>query len=112
MSLGGFREQIDQIDDTIVDLLARRLDIVRLVARAKEASATPVMQPERVTEVKRRCRERAQRRNVRGDFVDVLYQLIIDEACRIEAALLTGRSGHMEPAASPAAAIITPAASK
>jgi 4-amino-4-deoxychorismate mutase len=84
MTLGGFREQIDQIDDDIVDLLGRRLELVRQVARAKKATAIPVMQPERVLEVKRRCKERGAALNLRGEFVERLYQFIIDEACRVE----------------------------
>jgi 4-amino-4-deoxychorismate mutase len=84
MTLGSFRDEIDHIDDRIVDLLGRRLEIVRQVAEAKKVSATPVMQPERVVEVKRRCRMRGLAQNVRGEFIEQLYQLIIDEACRIE----------------------------
>lgn len=84
MKLTDFRTQIDSIDDDIVDLLGRRLDIIRQVAQAKKTSDIPVMQPDRVNEVKRRCKERGQRNNVRGEFVETLYQLIIDEACHIE----------------------------
>ncbi|WP_437804067.1 chorismate mutase [Sorangium sp. So ce693] len=90
MTLDGFRDQIDRIDDELVDLLGRRLNIVREVALAKKVSATPVMQPARVIEVKRRCRERGSHHQLRGEFIETIYQAIIDEACRIEDDLLRG----------------------
>ena len=83
-TLADFRTAIDAIDDGIVDLLAKRLEIVWQVGHTKKATSTPVMQPNRVLEVKARCRARGARQGIRGDFVEALYQQIIDEACRME----------------------------
>jgi prephenate dehydrogenase/chorismate mutase len=83
-TLSDFRSQIDDIDDDIVDLLGRRLEIVRQVAWTKKASNTSVMQMQRVDEVKLRCKVRGQRNNIRDKFIEKLYQLIIDEACYVE----------------------------
>lgn len=84
MTMADYRIQINNIDDNIVDLIGNRLQIVRHVAQTKKSSGIPVMQPNRVQEVKSRCRARASQNNVSEEFVDALYQMIIDEACRIE----------------------------
>lgn len=88
MSINEFRVKIDSIDNSIVDLLGSRFDVVRQVAEAKKSGNIPVMQPNRVQEVKSRCKERASRNNVSTEFVDALYQMIIEEACRIEYELM------------------------
>lgn len=84
MALDNLRQRIDAIDDQLIDLLGARLNIVREVATYKKQNATPVMQPGRVEEVKARCRARAENFDVRGEFINTLYDLIIGEACRIE----------------------------
>lgn len=83
-SLSEFRQQIDDIDDKIIDLLGRRFAIIHQVAKQKHADNISVMQPSRVNEVKSRCKIRAQHNNLREPFVDSLFQAIIDEACWVE----------------------------
>lgn len=90
MSLDNLRQRIDVLDDEIVERLGARLNLVREVARTKQENATPVMQPGRVEEVKARCRARGATLALRGEFVDVLYDLIIGEACRIEYEAISG----------------------
>lgn len=88
MSIHEFRVQIDIIDNGIVDLLGSRFEVVRQVAEAKKSGNIPVIQSGRIQEVKSRCKERASRNNVSPHFVDALYQMIIEEACRIEHELI------------------------
>ncbi len=90
MSLNNLRQRIDALDDEIVERLGARLNLVREVAVLKQQSATPVMQPGRVDEVKARCRARGAPLELRGEFVDALYDLIIGEACRIEYEVMSG----------------------
>lgn len=84
MALDNLRQRIDTIDDQLIDILGARLNIVREVATFKKQNATPVMQPGRVEEVKARCRARAEKFELRGEFINALYDLIIAEACQIE----------------------------
>lgn len=88
--LNTLRQRIDVLDDEIVERLGARLKLVREVAVTKQASATSVMQPGRVEEVKVRCRTHGARLALRGEFVDALYDLIIGEACRIEYEAMSG----------------------
>lgn len=88
--LEGFRARIDALDDRIVTLLAERLAICAEVGHHKSTHGLPVMQPDRVTEVKQRNAARGEAAGLRPDFVRRLYGLIIDEACALENDILDG----------------------
>jgi chorismate mutase len=82
--LTQFRADIDGIDDQIVDLLARRFAICREVAAYKLRHAIPVVLPERIEQVKRRCADRAEGQGVDRAFALALYALIIEQTCETE----------------------------
>jgi prephenate dehydrogenase len=90
LSLGDFRARIDRIDDQLIDLLGRRLDIVRQVAQRKKGGEVAVMQPERVRQVIERCTQRGEQRSVPAALVEQLYQQIIEQACQIEYDIVGG----------------------
>ena len=82
--LASFREELNQLDERIVELIARRIDICRAVARYKRKSGIPMMQSGRVQQVKDRCADLAAERAVDPGFMRKLYAVIIDETCRVE----------------------------
>jgi chorismate mutase-like protein len=86
--LEEFRRQLDELDERLLDVLARRFDVCREVAGHKAEVQIPMMQPARVAEVKRRAVERGRSRGLSEGFVTALYELVIAEACRIEDELL------------------------
>jgi chorismate mutase-like protein len=83
-----FREQIDELDDSFVELIARRLAVCEEVAHFKRKNGIAMMQPDRVEAVKRRCAERGEVLGLRNDFVRELYDRIINEACLIETRII------------------------
>jgi chorismate mutase-like protein len=78
------RKELDELDERLMDVLARRFAVCREVARYKAAMDIPMMQPARVTEVKRRAGERALSAGLDEQFGLKLYELIIAEACSLE----------------------------
>lgn len=82
--LEPFRVQINELDDAIINLIARRIDVCTQVAAYKRTHDIPMMQPGRVDAVKQRCAERAARHGLDPEFAVALYERIIDEACRLE----------------------------
>ncbi|MFE8599258.1 chorismate mutase [Archangium violaceum] len=86
--LAGLREQLDAIDVTLVETLARRLQLCGEIALRKREHDIPMMQQGRVEFVKQRCAEMGAARGLDPDFVRRLYTLIIDEACRLEELLI------------------------
>lgn len=86
--LAPFRRRIDELDREIVRLLAERFAVVREVAAVKRRRDIPVLLPERIAEVKEQAAARGAPLGLDPDFLRQLYGAIIDEACRIEHALI------------------------
>lgn len=90
-SLKPFRSRIDDLDDRIVALLGERFAVVREVAAVKEREGIATRLPERVEEVRARNAERGAQQGLDRQFVRDLYGAIIDEACRLEDALIADK---------------------
>lgn len=69
-------------------LLAKRFDVCREIAAYKASTATPMMQPGRVAQVKEKARARAVANGLSEQFAEELYTVIISEACRLEDAII------------------------
>lgn len=82
--LADHRRRLDQIDNALLELLGRRIEIGRLVAEYKRDNDVPVMQPSRVEQVLDRVAADAIAHGLEPEFVRSLYRLIIDEMCRVE----------------------------
>jgi chorismate mutase-like protein len=84
--LSQLRARIDELDATLVQLLAQRLNIVREVAETKGHSGDAVIQPERVRDVLQTRRQWAINAGVDADFAEQLFRTLLSETHRIEAA--------------------------
>ncbi|HEX7814626.1 chorismate mutase [Dyella sp.] len=78
------RKKIDDIDQQLIDLLGERFKCCLKVGELKKRYSEPVMQPGRVMEVLERAATAAQPLGMSGQFARQVWQLIIDEACRME----------------------------
>jgi 4-amino-4-deoxychorismate mutase len=88
--LGAFRERLDPIDEEIARLLGERFQICREVAEYKSEHGIPMMQPERVAEVRARYLARGADANLPADFTGDLFELLIAATCRLEDELMEG----------------------
>lgn len=86
----GFRERLDPIDEQIARLLGERFDICREVAAYKGEHGIPMMQPERVAEVRARYLARGAAVNLPQDFTAALFELLIGATCKLEDELMEG----------------------
>lgn len=84
--LAVLRARIDELDRQLVDVLAQRLDICHEVARLKEKSDTPIIQPQRVRDVLTGRRQWAIDRAVDPDFIEQVMRVVLAETHRIEVA--------------------------
>jgi chorismate mutase len=80
--LAPMREKIDALDAQIVDLLVKRLALVREVAKLKSKHGLPAVIEERIREVIDRAGDLAGEED--EDFVREIYALIIVIACDLE----------------------------
>lgn len=88
MDLTQYRARIDQVDRELVALIAKRLDLCRDIAVLKKQSGIAMMQPGRVAEVKETNAARGEALGLSRGFTIDLYERIIEEACRIEDAII------------------------
>jgi chorismate mutase / prephenate dehydratase len=77
-SLAELRQQLDQTDDEIVRLLARRLETIALIGKAKAEHATAVRDPERERAVIERVDKLASSLGLSGPLARKIFADIID----------------------------------
>lgn len=85
-SLDDLRREIDDIDQAIVDLLAKRLRVCGDVARLKAQTGSAVIQPARVRDVLASRRQWAIDEGIDADFAEHLFRTLLAETHRIEVA--------------------------
>lgn len=74
--LPKLRERLDGVDNKILDLLAERAEIVRSVAEAKRATATPPLDPEREKALLERLLERGAGRFPKSALLAVYREIL------------------------------------
>jgi chorismate mutase-like protein len=82
--LKPYRQQIDDLDNQILELLGARFKIVKKVAAIKSKHDIPSFLHDRVVEVRERCAKIGKRYGIDPDFVRILYSTIIYQSCTIE----------------------------
>ncbi len=84
-SLEEVREEIDKVDDQILELIARRKDLVKEAANFKH-SVDEIKADERIDHVMDRVRHRALTLGVSPNLVSEIYKQMIDEMVETEIA--------------------------
>lgn len=72
--LENLRKQIDEIDNSIVILLAKRMEIVKKVGKLKKKSNLPLLDNKRWKEIIK----------TKKGFIRKIWEIIHDEALKIE----------------------------
>ncbi|HEY9368693.1 chorismate mutase family protein [Streptomyces sp.] len=82
--LADLRAELDLIDAKLLDTLKTRIDICVRIAEFKREHDVPMMQPHRIGIVQERAARFGAEHGVDGTFLRRLYELIIEETCRVE----------------------------
>lgn len=90
--LSETREQITDIDNTVLQLLARRRELSLEVARSKEVDVRPVRDTQRERELLSRLVQKGREQGLDPHFVMQLYQSIIEDSVLNQQAYLHGRA--------------------
>jgi 4-amino-4-deoxychorismate mutase len=88
--LAPFRERLDLLDDEIARLLGARFAVCREIALHKREHDIPMMQPDRVEQVRARYLAHGARAQLPADFTAALFELLIGATCRMEDELIEG----------------------
>lgn len=86
--LDPFRQRLDRLDDEIARLLGERFEVCREIARYKQAEGIPMMQPDRVAEVRARYLARGAEADLPAEFAADLFELLIAATCKEEDELM------------------------
>lgn len=86
--LQPLRDQLDDIDRRLLDLVVRRMEVCLDIARLKARHDIPMMQPSRVGLVVGRAREHAAANGLPEKYLGDLYERIVAETCAQEDVLM------------------------
>jgi len=84
MALNGVREQIDDVDERILELLAERRGLVREVATLKDRTSGALRSPKREREVLDRLVGAGRRRALDGRLVTRVFQEILADSLDLQ----------------------------
>ncbi len=82
------REEIDALDQALIDVLAKRYDVVRRVGEFKTENDMEAVQPVRAQAVKDRAVDLGEAKGLDREFTRKLYDLVIDHAHDMEHEIL------------------------
>ncbi|WP_100655651.1 bifunctional chorismate mutase/prephenate dehydrogenase [Alteromonas flava] len=79
-TLAALREQIDELDTQLVDLLRRRAQVTAQVGKVKSQTGMPIYVPEREAELIAKRRQQAEDEGVSANMVEDLLRRIMRES--------------------------------
>lgn len=86
--LAPFRSRLDEVDAQIARLLGERFQICREVALHKREHDIPMMQPDRIVQVRERYLRAGAEVDLPADFTASLFELLIAATCKMEDELI------------------------
>ena len=82
--LQSLREEIDQLDEQLWEVIGKRADVVRQIGEWKRQHGEQVVQPERWQEVLQHCQSVADKYGLSETVVQEVMEAIHNESVRIE----------------------------
>ena len=82
--LQSLREEIDQLDEQLWEVIGKRADLVRQIGEWKRQHGEQVVQPERWQEVLQHCQSVADKHGLSETMVHEVMEAIHNESVRIE----------------------------
>lgn len=95
--LAALREELDLIDERLLDVVRDRIELCTRIAQVKRTHAIPMLQPGRMAEVHEHAEQYARDHHLSPEFLDDLYRLVIDEACRVEDIVIAADGRRVAP---------------
>jgi chorismate mutase len=82
--LASLREEIDQLDEQLWEVVGKRADVVRQIGDWKRLHGEQIVQPERWQEVLQHCQSVADKYGLSETVVQEVMEAIHNESVRIE----------------------------
>jgi len=93
LSLEELRRMIDRVDEKLVDAMAERIRIARMIGGEKRRKSIPVVDEKREREVYKHVVEKASARGLDTRLVEKVFSLLIDHSRRIQGCFKVGYLG-------------------
>ena len=82
--LQSLREEIDQLDDQLWEVIGKRVDVVREIGEWKHAHGEQILQPERYQQVVDRCLLQGKQYGLSETLIREVMEALHKESVRIE----------------------------
>ena len=89
-ALDDLRGEIDSIDESLLELLDRRMRACLAVAEIKRDQDIPMMAPDRLEAVRARCVEFAKAHDLNPGYLTDVFDVVTGESCRGEDQVIDG----------------------
>jgi 4-amino-4-deoxychorismate mutase len=90
--LESLRAELDTIDRSLLEAVRDRLNVCVRIAEVKRDHDVPMLQPHRITFVQDRAAAFGAEHGIDGEFLRRLYDLLIEETCRVEDLVIAGEA--------------------
>ena len=87
-SLTSLRHQIDELDDQLLELLAKRMRVSKEIAEFKKANNMPVLQTGRYDEILTKRIKQGSELGMSEEFLKVMLEAIHEESVRTQLELI------------------------
>ncbi|MCJ1678237.1 chorismate mutase family protein [Streptomyces sp. APSN-46.1] len=84
LTIEDLRAQLDAIDERFLQELRARIEKCVEIGHFKRKHDVPMMQPHRIGIVQERAALFGEQHGINQEFLRRLYELIIEETCRVE----------------------------
>ena len=78
--LGELRQQIDIFDDSLVEILERRMQVAETIGRYKKENNITILQPTRWDEIIRKVMVNGRSRGLSSELIDTIFKAIHQES--------------------------------
>ena len=82
--LDNLRKNIDNIDEQLVELITKRIEIVKKIGEFKKQNNLPIVDKNRFENVLEKVEKTAIQQGLSPDFVKELYEVIHKYSCEVE----------------------------
>jgi chorismate mutase len=76
----NYRSEIDEIDEELINLVARRMELVREIGGVKKVKNIAVLQPERFRALRDALRRRGDKNELSAEFISLFLEAIHQES--------------------------------
>ena len=83
-TLNDLRKEIDLLDEELLKVIAKRMDIVREIGNLKKEKNLGVLDEERWQNVIQRIKDAAKNHNISQDLVEKIYEEIHRSAIKLQ----------------------------